>query len=173
MRAKWILNILVLLFSFSIISCTKSLPQLPSNKNKKTDKSASSLMIINHELAMKEDNILKKYADSIGSFKKSGIGFWHKIYKSGSGSIIKDSVSCKFYSTLELLNGKILETKINQLIIGKRQTIVGLEEGIKLMHKGDSATFIIPWYLGYGMIGKDKLIPPYTSIIYKIRILEE
>jgi len=48
----------------------------------------------------------------------------------------------------------------------------GLEESMKLLREGDSATIIIPWYLGYGMKGKEPKIPPYTSIIYQIKISE-
>jgi len=70
-----------------------------------------------------------------------------------------------------LLDGKKLEETVNRFVVGKKQMVVGLEEGLKLMHGGDSAAFIIPWYLGYGMKGNAPLIAPYTSIIYKIKLL--
>lgn len=172
MNKSSILAFVLVCFCLLFGSCKKQVPQLPSNKGVETDKSAASLLKINHDLTIKEDRILKIYADSIGSFKKNEIGFWYKIYKSGNGTIIKDSVNCKFSSKLLLLNGSVLEIKVNQFVIGKKQTIIGLEEGLKLMHKGDSATFIIPWYLGYGMIGKEKIVPPYTSIIYHIKVFD-
>jgi FKBP-type peptidyl-prolyl cis-trans isomerase len=152
-------------------SCKKQTPQLPSNKGNEIDKSGASLLKINQILASKEDCVLKKFAESKGIFKKNELGFWYKIYNSGNGSAIKDSTICKLSSKLMLLNGKILEENINQFVIGKKQMVVGLEEGLKLMHRGDSATFIIPWYLGYGMKGNKPLVAPYTSIIYKIKLL--
>jgi FKBP-type peptidyl-prolyl cis-trans isomerase len=69
-----------------------------------------------------------------------------------------------------LLNGKSIENKTTTIKFGKKQSTVGLEEGIKLLQQGDSATFIIPWYLGYGMAGNETTIPPYTSLIYHVRI---
>ena len=163
--------IFVLLSCLFISSCKKQSPQLPSNKGIEVDNTNASLLIINKRLATKEDIILKKFVEHKGSFKKNEIGFWYKVYDSGNGSLIKDSSVCKFSSQLTLLNGKILEKGVKQFVIGKKQMIVGLEEGLKLMHRGDSATFIIPWYLGYGMIGNKPLVPPYTSIIYKVKLL--
>ena len=68
------------------------------------------------------------------------------------------------------IRGKLLKTEEKQVVIGKKQLIVGLEEGLKLMNRGDSATFIIPWYLAYGMKGDGSLIPAYTSIICKMNV---
>jgi FKBP-type peptidyl-prolyl cis-trans isomerase len=153
------------------ISCKKQSPQLPANKGIVADSGSTSLLIINHNLAIKEDSILKKYALLNGNLKKSKTGFWYKIVKNGNGRIIKDSVSCFFRYKLKLLNGNTIESGQKQLIIGKKQLIVGVEEGLKLMHKGDSAIFVIPWYLGYGRSGCKPSVPPYSSLIYEIRLL--
>ena len=163
---------MILLLCSGFFSCIKQAPQLPSNKGIEIDHTEASLLKINHKLAIREDSILKDYAITIGSFKKNDIGFWYNIYHLGNGKMIRDSSICKFSSKLLLLNGKMLESNLNQFVIGKKQMIVGLEEGLKLMHKGDSATFIIPWYLAYGMLGNEPLVPPYTSIIYKIKLLK-
>ena len=152
-------------------SCKKQVPQLPSNKGNEADKSEASLLRINQKLAIKEDRIIKEFAESKVIFKKNELGFWYKVYNCGNGPTIKDSSICKFSSKLTLLDGKELENNVKQIVIGKKQMVVGLEEGLKLMHKGDSATFIIPWYLGYGMKGSVPLIAPYTSIIYKIKLM--
>ncbi len=152
------------------VSCKKQAPQLPSNKGIESNKNEESLLKINHRLAIKEDALIKKYAENNGSFKKNDLGFWYKIISSGNGSAIKDSSVCQISSKLRLLNGKTLKVERKQFIIGKKQLVVGLEEGIKLMHKGDSAIFVIPWYLGFGMKGDKPLVPSYTSIIYEIKL---
>jgi FKBP-type peptidyl-prolyl cis-trans isomerase len=159
---------LVIIFS-GLVSCKKQSPQLPSNKGMAIDSTAVSLLNINHQLAIKEDSILRKYALLNGHLKKSETGFWYKIVKNGNGGLIKDSVACSFSYKLKLLNGKTIESGQKQLIIGKKELIVGLEEGLKLMHKGDSAIFVIPWYLGYGISGRKPSVPPYSSLIYEIK----
>lgn len=163
---------IVLCFCLLMSSCVKQAPQLPSNKGVEADSSAVSLLKINSNLTAKEDSIIKKVAESKSSFKKNELGFWYKIDKHETGKAINDSVECKYTYNLKLLNNKIIESGTNQIVIGQKKIVTGLEEGLKLMHKGESATFIIPWYLGYGMTGNKPLIPPYTSIIYEVKILE-
>ena len=163
--------IALFLCCFLLFSCNKQSPQLPSNKGNTADKNIVSLLIINQNLSKKEDRILEKYAlQKDKAFKRSGIGFWYKIDQTGSKSRVKDSLVCKFSCKLMSLTGKMLENEEKQIVIGKKQVVIGLEEGLKLMNKGDSATIIIPWYLAYGMKGNEPLIQPYTSIIYKIKI---
>jgi FKBP-type peptidyl-prolyl cis-trans isomerase len=159
------------LLCFLLLSCTKQQPQLPSNKGVEIDKRAVSLLTINQNLAKKEDGILKTIAlQKDKAFKKSEIGFWYKIERIGKGSKINDSTVCKFSCRLMSLKGKLLQQDEKQIVIGKKQIVAGLEEGLKLMNKGDSATIIIPWYLAYGMKGEEPLIPPYTSLIYIVKI---
>ena len=163
--------ILLLLFCLLAITCTKQLPQTPSNKGNVADKNTASLLAINQNLAKKEDSLIKTFAlTQDKTFKKSPIGFWYNIDRVGHGSAIKDSVICKLSYRLLSLKGKILQQEQQQIVVGKKQIVTGLEEGIKLMNKGDSATFIIPWYLAYGMKGNTPAIPAYTSIICKIRV---
>lgn len=161
----------ILFFCLLLSSCIRQSPQLPSNKNKAADKNSASLLAINQNLAKKEDSILKRFVlQQNKAFKRSDIGFWYKIDHVGNGSGIKDSVRCKISYRLMSIKGKLLQDDEKQIVVGKKQFIVGLEEGIKLMNKGDSATFIVPWYLAYGMKGDGPLIPPYTSLICKIKV---
>jgi len=162
----------ILFFCFFLFSCHKQSPQLPSNKGIVKDENGESLLAINQNLTKKEDDLLKKFAlQKDKTFKRSDIGFWYRIDQPGSGIKITDSVSCKISCRLILLNGKELQHDVKQFIIGKKQVVRGLEEGLKMLNKGGSATFIIPWYLAYGMKGNEPLVPAYTSIIYSIKVL--
>ena len=161
-----IVSVLLIVFS----SCNKPLPQLPSNKGNIADENVAKLLIINQSLAIKEDSILNQFTKKDAAFKKNELGFWYKIDQTTNGQSLKDKDLCKFTCKILLLNGKVLSDDDKQIIIGKKQVVMGLEEGLKLMHKGENATFIIPWYLGYGMKGNEPLVPPYTSLIYNIKL---
>jgi len=163
--------ILGVLLTFSgLTSCKRQAPQLPSNKNIAVDTAIASLLTINQYLTHNEDSLLEAYVKSKnGTFKRSELGFWYKIDESGNGVGIENKASYNFRYKLSILNGKEIENSKKTVIIGKKQLVIGLEEGLKLLHKGDSATFIIPWYLGYGMKGNEH-IPPYTSLQYEVRI---
>lgn len=162
--------LLFTMFCFGFISCIKQAPQLPSNKVIEKNNDNTALLKINSNLTKQEDNILAIIAQQKGSFKKNDIGFWYHIFKTGKGKPITDSTTCKFDYQLFKTNNKLIQSGQKEIVIGKKQSIVGLEEGLKMMHKGDSATFIIPWYLAYGMTGDTDLIPPYTSLIYKVKL---
>lgn len=153
-------------------SCKKQIPQLPANKGANNENQAGSFQKINRNLIQKEDSILKNLAGQKHNFKRNELGFWYKIISSGKGETIKDSSVCNYHYHLFNTKGKLLKFGENQIIIGKKQTIKGLEEGLKLMQKGDSASFIIPWYLAYGLAGEKGLIPPFSSVIFDVKIPE-
>ncbi|HET7732253.1 MAG TPA: FKBP-type peptidyl-prolyl cis-trans isomerase [Paludibacter sp.] len=163
--------LLVLCLCAGFYSCKKQAPQIPSNKVVVDNTEAKTLLDINQNLALKEDSLLEIFAKKKDkSFIKNEIGFWYKIELAGSGPKVTDKSTCNFSYKLTLLNGKTLEEGKKQVVIGKKQIVAGLEAGLKMLHHGDSATFIIPWYLGYGMNGNKPLVLPYTSIIYQIKL---
>ena len=165
-------TIIILFFFCSLLSCTKQSPQLPSNKANSKNENGASLALINQNLAQKEDSILLIIAQKDEAYKKSEFGFWYKIVEKSNGLKINDKDKCKFSYQMMLLDRKVIEKGVKQIVIGQKQIIVGLEEGIKLMRKGESASFIIPWYIAYGMNGNKKNVPPYKSVIYNIEMLE-
>lgn len=172
MKINRIPVLLALVFFCVFTSCKKQAPQLPSNKGNVADENVTTLLNINQNLASKEDSILEKQARQDPEFKRSELGFWYKIDKKTDLPLIKDKDNCKFAYRLSSIDGKILLEGEKAVIIGKKQLVVGLEEGLKLLHKGERASFIIPWYLAYGMKGDDGEIPPYTSLIYQVNLAE-
>lgn len=163
-------TIIILFFICVFFSCVKKSPQLPSNKGNTNVDEITNLVLINQNLAQKEDSILQLRAQKDTSFKKNNLGFWYKIDQKSKGSSIKEKDKCRFSYRMMLLDGKVIERSEDKIVIGQKQIVVGLEEGIKLLHRGESATFIIPWYLGFGMNGNKTTVPPYKSIIYVIKI---
>ena len=159
-----------IIFLSGLISCTKPKPQLPSNKFVEKDSARTALLKINSKLIEKEDSLLHIVAKKKGDLKRTQSGLWYHIYPIGNAATLKDSMECRYACRVQLLTGKVVRTESNRIIIGKKQCISGLEEGLKMMQKGDSATFIIPWYLAYGMSGSTAEIPAYTSLIYKVKV---
>jgi len=162
--------IIALLLSVAFNSCSKQSPQLPSNKGLNVDQKANSMLILNKDLAVKEDSAVRVFALKSGNFKKHEIGFWYLIVKSEKRKVIRDSISCKFQYKLKSLSGKEFESGEKQILFGKKQVITGIEEGLKLLKPGETEILIIPWYLGYGMKGNGSVIAPYTSLICEIKM---
>jgi len=56
-------------------------------------------------------------------------------------------------------------------IYKEHPAIEGWEEGLALMHEGDSAVIGIPPALAYGD-KREGIIPPYSSLIFKLRLIK-
>jgi FKBP-type peptidyl-prolyl cis-trans isomerase len=59
-----------------------------------------------------------------------------------------------------------------EFVIGRGGVESGLEEGILLMRQGDRAKFIIPSHLGFGLLGDQDKVPPKSTLIYDLELLE-
>ena len=48
----------------------------------------------------------------------------------------------------------------------------GLHEAVTYLNKGDSAIVILPHYLAHGITGDSQKIPPLSSVLYYIKIID-
>ena len=55
--------------------------------------------------------------------------------------------------------------------IGYSKQMRGLNYAIKLLKVGDKAKIIIPSYLGFGMSGYGKSVPPYSTLFLNVKLL--
>lgn len=136
-------------------------------------RSEANLLDINKKLTVKEDSLLQVLALEMGnSFEKSELGFWFRIDKKTDGEELKTKESYTIHYKLMFTDRNVILEENKDLTIGKKQVVTGLEEGLKLLRKGEKATFIIPWYLAYGMNGLENLIPPYTSLVCEVNVMD-
>lgn len=56
--------------------------------------------------------------------------------------------------------------------IGEGKVIKGWEEGFKLLHKGERATLIIPYWLAYGVKGRPPSIPGRATLVFEVELIE-
>jgi len=77
---------------------------------------------------------------------------------------------------VSLLDGTIVyssdSTGAMQFKLGKSDVAGGLQEGVKLLHEGDKAIFILPAHLAYGLTGDGDRIKHYATLVIDVELLK-
>lgn len=106
----------------------------------------------------------------------SATGLYKIVSKEGEGEVAEGK-NVRVHYTGMLLDGTIFDSSIKRntpftFQLGKNTVIPGWEEGIATMKKGEKARFIMPSSLGYGAKGAGNSIPPYSSLIFDVEMID-
>jgi FKBP-type peptidyl-prolyl cis-trans isomerase len=132
------------------------------------------LTAMNETFIAIEDSLLRIFVEkNAADFQKDSLGFWYKIDVHSSGTRITKKDYLLVDYQLFTLDNKQLKAEKTGVQLGKKTLTEGLENGLLLMRKGESATFIVPYFLAFGIKGNGAEVPPYTSLIYKITVYNQ
>lgn len=97
-----------------------------------------------------DDYIAENNIDNINS---TASGLYYKRVSEGAGDNPINGKTVKIKFVAKYLNGDVFDktegSNTFNFKLGSNSVIKGIEEGIKLMKKGETATFILPSHLGY------------------------
>ncbi len=145
----------------------------------------SSVMFLNaYEKRVKEQEAaerIKKGEEFLAanamreSVKQTASGLQYEVVKMGTGEkpIASDKVRVHYEGTL--LNGKKFDSSIDRgqpTEFTLNRVIKGWTEGLQLMPIGSKFTFYIPYNLAYGSQGAGNVIPPYSTLIFEVELLD-
>ena len=104
----------------------------------------------------------------------SGLKYVDLVEGTGASPQIGQTVSVNYLGTLE--NGTKFDSSYDrntpfQFILGSGSVIKGWDEGIKSMKVGGKRKLIIPSALGYGTRGSPPKIPPNSTLIFEVELL--
>jgi peptidylprolyl isomerase len=105
-------------------------------------------------------------------------GLRHIITKPGSGDMPEKGDKLTVNLLLKLADGKVVDDTrkngrpLKGLPVGSPMRLKGLEQGLKGMKNGEQRTVVVPHELGFGAAGAGPEIPPYSTLIFELEIMD-
>ena len=132
------------------------------------------------EEKMNAENIEKGKAFLAENAKKEGIvtlpsGLQYEVITEGNGKkpSATDRVKCHYEGTL--IDGTLFDSSIKRgqpAVFGVNQVIKGWVEALQLMGEGSKWRLYIPSELGYGAQQAGEMIPPHSTLIFDVELIE-
>ena len=160
-----------IVFIFVLLACN------PDVKKPKIEVSKKQIDSMVEDLEKKynrmEEDRIRDYISRHEPMQRTSVGFWYVVnLKNESGRQIKDGDLVRYNREISLCNSELLYKDDNILKIGQGNEITGMHDALKLMRKGEKATFIFPSFLAHGLLGDMEKVPPKSELIYKVEILD-
>ncbi len=95
----------------------------------------------------------------------------------GDGEPVEPGRTVKVHYEGRLIDGTLFDSSIKagkpiEFEAGRGQVISGWDEGILLMNVGGKAKMIIPSFLAYGKRGIQNIIPPFSTLIFNVEVVD-
>lgn len=177
MLVKKLLYITIL--TFLVVSCKSNGEQTeikdPYSKVK-AEKQEETIQINKDMLDVNRDIVEKYIARHNWEMTETKSGLLYMIYAKTNDTEVKSGDVVEFSFKTSLLNGDVLydsdATGNRKMTIDRNQEESGLNEGLKLMKKGEKAYFILQPHLAFGVAGDSYKIPPYSVLVYDIEVVD-
>lgn len=174
MNIRPILTILFLGLLFT--SCSKQQARKPVSQTSGTFMKESiernkKLIAIEEQLI---ENIIAN--DTLKEYIASSKGYWYKYdVKTENDTILpkRGDVAYFNYEIRDLKNNIIYteeELQPQEYFVDKQNIMMGLRDGIKLMKKGETVTFLFPSHMAYGYHGDNEKIESNEPLICKVTL---
>jgi len=112
--------------------------------------------------------------------KKEGItttesGLQYEVLAAGTGEQATPNDTVTVHYTGSLLNGNVFDSSVERgepATFALNRVIPGWTEGVALMNVGSKYKLYIPSELGYGAQGAGADIPPNSTLVFEVELLE-
>ncbi|MWB95324.1 gliding motility-associated peptidyl-prolyl isomerase GldI [Flavobacterium sp. GA093] len=132
----------------------------------------------NKKLVATEESTIKKIIKSNPKVKyiASKKGYWYTYEERNITDTLKPKKGDIAYFNLEVkdIKGNIIYSEADlgpqTYYVDKQDIMMGLRDGIKLMHKNETVTFLFPSHIAYGYHGDNKKIGTNQSLICTVSL---
>lgn len=171
---KGTFSVFLILIAFS--SCKQQQARMPVTRSSGEFLNASvernKKLIKNEESLILE--IIKK--DTTVNYIASNKGYWYYYETKVTEDVLTPKVGDIAYFDYEIkdINGAViyskLELKPQTYLVDKQNIMMGLRDGIKLMHKKETVTFLFPSHIAFGYHGDNKRIGTNEPLICTVTL---
>ena len=102
-------------------------------------------------------------------------GLQYLVLEEGEGEGPDPNAHITVHQRCQLVNGTLIEDTYRENETSEvkvKELIEGYQEGIQLMNKGARYKFFISWELAWGKNGTGSKIPPYSMLIFDVRLID-
>lgn len=132
----------------------------------------------NKKLVASEEDVIKKIIKSNPKVKYYATrkGYWFSYDERNLTDTATPKKGDIAYYNLEVkdIKGQLIYSEADlgpqTYYVDKQEIMMGLRDGIKLMHKNETVTFLFPSHIAYGYHGDDKKIGPNQSLICTVTL---
>ena len=123
-----------------------------------------------------DDEIITDYLNRNSlTATKTASGLYYIITKATTNAQAKNNDIASVFYTGKFMDERVFDSNTKsgspfEFIIGKGQVIQGWDEGIALLHKGETARLFIPSRLAYNTMGSGQ-IGPNTVIQFEVELV--
>ncbi len=124
-----------------------------------------------------DEEKLQKYfrKNNLSPLRKES-GLYYLITHATKGEKPIPGQKVQVHYTGRLMDGTIFDSSEGKeplsFALGRGQVILGWDEGISLLKKGEKATLYIPSYLAYGERSPSPKIPPHSILIFEVELVD-
>lgn len=152
--------------------------------NEKENSSKDQNKSVNEALEKANKYLIRTESEDIENYirrhqlemEETGSGLRYMFIEKGNGKKAETGKTVVLDYTVKLLTGDVIySSDINgQKIfkIGKGDVESGLEEALQFLRAGDKVKLILPAHLAYGLLGDNNKIPPRSTLIYDVEVVE-
>jgi FKBP-type peptidyl-prolyl cis-trans isomerase FkpA len=162
-----------LFFLIAFISCSTADENAKPTKAELKD----PLIRVNKYLLDKDIQQINSYAKRRNwNVIMSNNGLFYDIYHKTNGLFVEPGMNISIKYKLNLMDGTACYNSdslgLRKFVVGNGQVEIGLEQALLLMKKGEKARIIIPPHLAFGVPGDGNKIPPRSTIVYHVEIID-
>lgn len=169
-----LLTIVILLISYLLTSCQSDIKQETRHQSVP---SSDDFIKYNQRVLAEEEKLINNYLSrhAIQALTGRG-GLRYHFDKKGSGKQVKDKMTVNIAYEVRFLTGDLVysskESGPRKIVLGKTSVESGLYDVILMMRVGDRAKIVLPSHLAFGASGDGDKIPPRTTLVYDIELID-